>query len=61
MSDPTRHSFAEWRTELEQGEAEADAGLTVTLEQLLKHADDALKRLDAKAGERRPREAAPHG
>jgi predicted transcriptional regulator len=60
MSDPIQHTSAEWRAELEQGEAEADAGLTVTLEQVLKHADDALLRLDAKARERRPREAVPH-
>jgi hypothetical protein len=49
MADPTKRTIAEWLADLEESEAEADAGLTVPLEPVLERAREAIRRLEANA------------
>lgn len=48
MTDPTKRTIAEWLADLEESEAEADAGLTVPLEPVLERAREVIRRLEAK-------------
>jgi hypothetical protein len=58
MIDPTKRPISEWLADLEESEAEADAGLTVPLAPVLESARESIRRLEAKARERQHPEAA---
>ncbi len=54
MIDPTNRSLSEWLADLEESEAEVDAGLSVPLAPALERLRESIRRLEAKApdGER---------
>jgi hypothetical protein len=61
MIDPTKRSPADWLSDLEESEAQIDAGLTVPLAPALKRLRESIRRLEAEARDRNPRDAARRG
>lgn len=52
MTDPTKRTLAEWEADLEESEAQVDAGLTVPLAPVLDRLRASIRELEAKARDR---------
>jgi hypothetical protein len=54
MEDPTKRPISEWLKDLEESEAQVDAGLTVALEPVLERLRESIRLLETKSpGENR--------
>jgi hypothetical protein len=58
MSDPTKRPIAEWLRDLEESEAQVDAGLTVPLEPILERLRESIRLLETKSPDENRRRAA---
>jgi hypothetical protein len=58
MADPTKRTLFEWIADLDESEAQVDAGMTVPLEPALERLRDSIRRLEAKALDENRRGAA---
>jgi len=61
MMDPTKRPLSEWIADLEESEAQVDAGLTVPLAPALERLRESIRRLEARAGDETRRGAARRG